>query len=129
LLSGYKAPALNTLKSGTRDALIKLFQRELTETQEATGIVVIGQFRDLNNPDRFVWLCGFSNMATHATALQEFYRGPVWKARRGYLILSSFANDLHEFNGGAVRVAHIHHAFAGIRTAVEGLRFAGYLPA
>lgn len=71
-----------TLKPSKRDVLIELFEREFIETQEATGMIVIGQFRDLDNPDRFVWLRGFSDMATRATALQEFYGGPVWKAHR-----------------------------------------------
>ena len=65
-----------------RDALIELFEREFIETQEATGMIVLGQFRDLDDPDRFVWLRGFSDMANRATALQEFYGGPVWKAHR-----------------------------------------------
>ena len=45
-------------------------------------MTVIGTFRDVDNPDRFVWLCGFTEMATRAQALQEFYGGPVWKAHR-----------------------------------------------
>ena len=71
-----------TLKPGMRDVLIDLFEQEFIETQEATGIVVIGQFRDIDNPDRFVWLRGFADMPTRARALQEFYGGPVWKAHR-----------------------------------------------
>lgn len=43
---------------------------------------VIGQFRDVDNRDRFVWLRGFRDMASRAQALQEFYGGPVWKAHR-----------------------------------------------
>jgi quinol monooxygenase YgiN len=71
-----------TLKPGMRDVLIDLFEQEFIETQEATGIVVIGQFRDMDNPDRFVWLRGFVDMPTRSRALQEFYGGPVWKAHR-----------------------------------------------
>ena len=44
-----------TLVPDGREELISLFEREFIETQEATGMIVIGQFRDLNNPDRFVW--------------------------------------------------------------------------
>jgi len=44
------------LVPGARETLIELFEREFIETQEATGMTVIGQFRDVNNPDRFVWL-------------------------------------------------------------------------
>jgi hypothetical protein len=72
-----------TLKPGMRDVLIDLFEQEFIESQEVTGmIVVIGQFRDMDNPDRFVWLRGFTDMPTRAQALQEFYSGPVWKAHR-----------------------------------------------
>ena len=41
-----------------------------------------GQFRDLDRPDRFVWLRGFPNMASRKRSLQAFYGGPVWKAHR-----------------------------------------------
>jgi quinol monooxygenase YgiN len=71
-----------TLVPGGREELISLFEREFIETQEATGMIVIGQFRDLNNPDRFVWLRGFNDMDTRAAQLHEFYGGSVWKAHR-----------------------------------------------
>src|SRR5258708_2755078 len=48
-----------TLHPGKRDVLIDLFDREFVESQEALGIKVIGQFRDVGNPNRFVWLRGF----------------------------------------------------------------------
>jgi NIPSNAP len=71
-----------TLVPNGRERLIALFEREFIETQEATGMTVIGQFRDLNNPDRFVWLRGFSDMDRRAAQLQKFYGGPVWEAHR-----------------------------------------------
>ena len=69
-----------TLHSGKRDTLIELFDREFIESQEALGMKIIGQFRDMNNPDRFVWLRGFRDMPSRAEALKAFYGGPVWKA-------------------------------------------------
>jgi hypothetical protein len=71
-----------TLHPGKRDVLIDLFDREFVETQEKVGIKVIGQFRDLDKPDRFVWLRGFDDMPSRAQALSRFYGGPVWKAHR-----------------------------------------------
>jgi hypothetical protein len=71
-----------TLHPGKRDVLIDLFDREFIEPQEAVGITVIGQFRDLDYPDRFVWLRGFRDMTSRAKALTDFYSGPVWKAHR-----------------------------------------------
>ncbi|MFE7566432.1 NIPSNAP family protein [Streptomyces sp. NPDC057539] len=67
-----------TLRPGRRDELIKLFDREFIETQEQTGMVVLGQFRDLDDPDCFVWLRGFQDMAVRHHALTAFYGGPVW---------------------------------------------------
>jgi hypothetical protein len=69
-----------TLRPGQRDVLIDLFDREFVESQEAAGMAVVGQFRDLDDPDRFVWLRGFPSMPSRARALASFYGGPVWKA-------------------------------------------------
>lgn len=71
-----------TLHPGKRDVLVELFDREFVESQEALGMTVIGQFRDVDDPDRFVWLRGFPNMATRANGLAAFYGGPVWRQHR-----------------------------------------------
>ena len=69
-----------TLHPGERDVLIDVFERNFVESQEAEGMHIIGTFRDLDNPDRFVWLRSFPDMAARAAALNGFYHGPVWKA-------------------------------------------------
>jgi NIPSNAP len=71
-----------TLHPGKCDVLIDLFDREFVESQEEVGIKIIGQFRDLDHQDRFVWLRGFPDMTSRAKALNDFYSGPVWKAHR-----------------------------------------------
>jgi quinol monooxygenase YgiN len=71
-----------TLFPGQRDVLIDLFDREFVESQEALGMRIVGQFRDLDDPDRFVWMRGFRDMASRAAALRAFYGGPVWQAHR-----------------------------------------------
>lgn len=70
------------LRPNARETLIELFDREFIESQEAQGMSVIGQFRDLDDPDSFVWLRGFSDMPSRAAALNSFYTGPVWAAHR-----------------------------------------------
>jgi hypothetical protein len=67
---------------GERETLIDLFDREFVETQEAAGMAVIGQFRDLHDADSFVWLRGFRDMRSRAEALGAFYGGPVWAKHR-----------------------------------------------
>ncbi len=71
-----------TLRPGRREELIALFDSTFIESQEATGMRVLGQFRDRGDPDRFVWIRGFDDMAARPGALQSFYGGPVWQAHR-----------------------------------------------
>lgn len=71
-----------TLYPGRRDELIDLFDREFVESQEALGVQVIGQFRDLDDPNRFVWLRGFPSLEARPEMLTPFYSGPVWQTHR-----------------------------------------------
>lgn len=64
-----------TLHPGQRDVLVELFERAFIEAQETVGATIIGQFRDLEDPNRFVWLRGFPDMDKRLTALQAFYGG------------------------------------------------------
>ncbi len=43
---------------------------------------VIGTFRDLDRPNSFVWLRGFTDMDSRLAGLTAFYDGPVWKFHR-----------------------------------------------
>jgi hypothetical protein len=70
-----------TLYPGTRDGFVELFDREFVETQEAAGMRIIGQFRDIGDPNRFVWLRGFPDMPSRERSLTEFYiHGAAWTA-------------------------------------------------
>ncbi|TDO57998.1 NIPSNAP protein [Kribbella sp. VKM Ac-2571] len=69
-----------TLHPGQRDNLIEVFDTYLVEGQEQTGMHIVGQFRDLDDSDRFVWIRGFRDLPARADALNAFYYGPVWRA-------------------------------------------------
>ena len=71
-----------TLHPGRRETLVGLFEHEFIEPQEAAGMRVLGTFRDLDDPDRFVWLRGFADMRSRAAALAAFYDGPAWRRHR-----------------------------------------------
>ncbi|MFF7352071.1 MULTISPECIES: NIPSNAP family protein [Streptomyces] len=71
-----------TLRPGSRETLIELFERAFVTGQQAAGITVGGRFRDLDDPDRFVWLRAFPDMAHRRRALEAFYSGPVWRRHR-----------------------------------------------
>jgi len=71
-----------TLHPGRRDEFIEFFDREFVEIQEAVGMAILGQFRGLDDPDRFVWLRGFDDLPHRARALGRFDGGPLWKAHK-----------------------------------------------
>jgi hypothetical protein len=71
-----------TLHAGARETLISLFESEFIQPQETLGMAVFGPFRDLNDPNRFVWMRGFPDMVERKRMLAAFYGGPVWIAHR-----------------------------------------------
>ncbi|MCX4719112.1 NIPSNAP family protein [Streptomyces virginiae] len=71
-----------TLHPGARETLIELFEREFVTGQRSVGITVGGRFRDLDDPNRFVWFRSFPDMASRRHLLEAFYSGPVWRQHR-----------------------------------------------
>ena len=67
------------LMPGARERMITLFDEELVDPQIGTGIAISGQYRDLDDPDAFVWFRSFEDMETRQNALTAFYDGPTWK--------------------------------------------------
>lgn len=78
---------------GTRDTLAHLFEERFIESQEAVGIKVVAQFRDLNDPDHFTWVRGFDSMEARKKALGDFYYGPLWHANRDAANATLYDND------------------------------------
>ena len=68
-----------TLHPSTRETLVRVFEEHFIEAQERYGMRILGQFRDLADPDRFVWVRDFPDMEARTRALEGFYSGPVWK--------------------------------------------------
>lgn len=131
-----------TLHAGQRDTLIDLFEGELIEPQEDTGMAVLGQFTDLDHPACFVWLRGFSDMDARRRILTAFYGGPVWRTHRDAanatmldfdnVLLLEPARDDSRLNllghrpglgatasGSGVVVAGIHYLEPGARLAAR----------
>lgn len=76
-----------------RDSFIDNFENHYLTEMERFGAVVLGQFRDSGNPDRFVWLRGFPDMEQRRKSLQGFYGGEVWK-RHGHISVALFLRPL-----------------------------------
>lgn len=72
-----------TLQPGHREAFTQLFDETFVEPQDATGMTVIGEYWDLDRPDRFVWIRGFQDMDARARELTSFYNSDLWHMYRG----------------------------------------------
>ncbi|RDZ26838.1 NIPSNAP family protein [Lysobacter silvisoli] len=110
-----------TLQPGRREELERLFDREFVEPQEMVGMHVIGQFRDLDDDDRYVWLRGFPSMAARAASLDAFYTGPVWQRHRDAANATMIDSD----NVLLLRPARAGSGFRAApaaRAAVDGAR-------
>jgi NIPSNAP len=101
-----------TLVPGQRDTLIEVFDAHFVEGQQAVGIDVIGQFRDLDDPDRFVWLRGYDSMAVRGEALPSFYYGPVWRAHSARANATMIDSD----NALLLEPMHLGAAYPGLET-------------
>jgi NIPSNAP len=101
-----------TIRSGMRERLPALFRDHFAAAHEAVGARILGTFFDLDDPDRFVWLRGYADMATRGRALPAFYGSEVWKQHRA-----------------AANAAIVDSDNALLLHAVPGAAFAGPLPA
>lgn len=66
-------------KPDAMEHFIDYFEEHFIETQQALNIQVLGQFRLVDQPKRFVWIRGFESMQTRLDSLTSFYKGPVWE--------------------------------------------------
>ena len=70
------------LKTGATSDFIRYFETHFLFSQREEGMHVLGQFEVVDEPNRFVWIRGFEDMATRARGLAGFYGGAFWEARR-----------------------------------------------
>ncbi|MDB5041145.1 MAG: family containing protein [Candidatus Eremiobacteraeota bacterium] len=85
LYSAYDVVELRryAMRPGCRDTLIALFERAFIDSQEAAGMVPVGHYRDLDDPESYVWFRGFPRRERRHDALHEFYTSPTWLEHRG----------------------------------------------
>lgn len=70
------------LRPGATGDFIRYFEQHFLDSQRGAGMYPLGQFTVEGEPDRFVWIRGFRDMATRLRGLQAFYGGAFWLARR-----------------------------------------------
>jgi len=123
-----------TVRSGMRDRLPGLFREHFIGAHEAVGARILGTFFDLDDPDRFVWLRGYRDLATRGPALRAFYGGDVWKAHRdaanAAMVDSDNALLLRALPGGAFGQGRLRDGIWRVSMwslgSVDGAAFAGW---
>jgi hypothetical protein len=70
------------LQPGVRAKFIRYFEENFLHVLGEYGMPVLGHFEVENEPDRFVFIRGFPDMAERLRSLQRFYDGPYFGGRR-----------------------------------------------
>ena len=61
-----------------RDKFIDFFVNKTLAGQKKAGLRVVGQFRSLEDKNKFVWIRAYASQEERAEQLREFYLGPDW---------------------------------------------------
>ncbi|NYJ03316.1 hypothetical protein HNR19_004014 [Nocardioides thalensis] len=72
-----------TLHPGARDTLVDVFEDHFVDGQERYGMAIGSICLDEADPDRFVWMRGFTDLEHRTRALEGFYSGPEWTTHGG----------------------------------------------
>ncbi len=72
-LRGYRA------QPGRRDELVGMFEDVFLDAYQSGGARIVGTFRSLDDPARWVWMRAFADAPARGPALRSFYGGEVWK--------------------------------------------------
>lgn len=69
-------------RAGRRDELIAMFEAHFRPAYEAAGAVILASWTVPDEPDRWVWIRAFTDATARRRALDRFYGGEVWAARK-----------------------------------------------
>lgn len=99
------------LQPGMREHFIDNFEAHFIFTQREVNMHVLGQFRVIDQPDRFVWLRSYDTMLSRLDSLISFYDGPVWKKYRAFtnsMLIDS--DNVHLLCGDTTNLTKGHNA-------------------
>ena len=67
------------IKGGKREEWIKLMEEKIIPFQVSKGLVVIGSFIALDEPDLYVWIRRFESEEEAERLYKEVYESDYWK--------------------------------------------------
>ncbi|MEE8400073.1 MAG: hypothetical protein V3S89_13765 [Desulfobacterales bacterium] len=71
------------IKDGQRDRMVKLMEEEIIPFQVSKGVVVVGSFVAMDDPDLYVWIRRFDSEEEAERLYKEVYDSDVWKNEIG----------------------------------------------
>jgi len=71
------------IKSGHRDRMVRLMEEEIIPFQVSKGVVVIGSFTAMDDPDLYVWIRRFDSEEEAERLYKAVYDSEFWKTEIG----------------------------------------------
>ncbi len=71
------------IKDGQRERMVKLMEEEIIPFQMAKGVVVVGSFVAMDDPDLYVWIRRFDSEEEAERLYKEVYDSDYWKTEIG----------------------------------------------
>ena len=66
------------IKNGMRDRWVRLMEEKIIPFQVEKGVVVVGSFTAVEEPDLYVWIRRFENEAEVERIYNEVYESEYW---------------------------------------------------
>jgi hypothetical protein len=71
------------IKDGQRERMVRLMEEEVIPFQVSKGIVVVGSFVAMDDPDLYVWIRRFDNEEEAERLYREVYDSDRWQTDIG----------------------------------------------
>ena len=71
------------IKDGKRELMVKLMEEDIIPFQVSKGIVVVGSFVSMDDPDIYVWIRRFDSKEEAERLYKEVYDSDYWKNEIG----------------------------------------------
>ena len=66
-------------KPGQRSQFLEIFHSKSIPAHREIGMKILGPFLSVEDPDTFLWMRGFPDIASREPMKAKFYEGELWK--------------------------------------------------
>ncbi len=68
------------LKPGVRASFLEIFRTKSVPAHDRIGMKILGPFLSIEDPDTFLFMRGFPDLASRDPMKAQFYEGEIWKS-------------------------------------------------